>query len=59
MVTTTTQLAKSFTHFLSRLFLSVLPPCNYMYHMHTWCPRSVSDPLELELQMAVSHHVGA
>lgn len=30
-----------------------------MYHMNTWCPRSVSDLLERELQMAVSHCVGA
>ncbi|KAM7332673.1 hypothetical protein ACRRTK_009381 [Alexandromys fortis] len=54
-----TQPAKSFV-----LFLNFYKCFAYMYinmdHMHAWCPRSaMSDPLELELQMAVSYHVSA
>ena len=38
--------------------------CMYVYHVHAWClgPSEAEEgirPLELELQMAVSHHVGA
>jgi hypothetical protein len=34
----------------------------YVYHMHASCPRKQKitlDPLELELKIAVSHHVDA
>lgn len=37
--------------------MDVLPGCTSSNHLHAWCPerlKDVSDPLELELQMAVS-----
>ena len=50
--------------FLFTLFhhMSVLVECMYVYHMHASCPRKQKitlDPLELELKIAVSHHVDA
>lgn len=39
--------------------MSVLPV--YIYTVHTWClhsQKSVLDPLELELEVVVSHYVG-
>lgn len=41
--------------------MSVLPVRMFMYHMWGWCPevRRVSNTLGLELQMVVSHLVGA
>lgn len=36
--------------------------CMYVHHLHTWCPKKTKsplDPLELEVGMAVNHHVGA
>jgi hypothetical protein len=41
--------------------MSVLPVRMFMYHMWGWCPevRRVSNTLGLELQMVVSHYVGA
>jgi hypothetical protein len=33
-----------------------------VHHVHAWCPqwqKRVLDALELELQMAMGHHVGA
>lgn len=43
------------------MFMDVLPACMSVHHMRVWCrggQRRVSDPLELELQTVVSHHVG-
>lgn len=39
----------------------ILPTCLYMYQRCAWClqKRMVSDPLELQLQAVVRHHVGA
>lgn len=37
------------------MYVSVLPSCTFMYHM---CALSV-EALEMELQIVVSHHVGA
>lgn len=31
----------------------------YMYHECAWCQKRASDSIALELQMLVSHHVGA
>lgn len=28
-------------------------------HLYVWCSERALEPLELELQMVVSHHVGA
>lgn len=44
--------------------MRVLPACMHMHHVNASCPQSleehrVSDPLEPELWMTVSHHVGA
>ena len=36
----------------------VLPACMYVDHVHAGCPWQL-DALELEIQMDVSHHVGA
>ena len=33
--------------------------CIYVYCMCTCCPQRVLDTLELELQLVMSHHVGA
>lgn len=35
-----------------------LPKCMFVYHMHAWWPKRVSEPLDLELQ-TVMNHVGA
>lgn len=43
-------------------FCLILPTYMYVYHMSTWCqwrPEEGVGPLEMELQVAVSHHVGA
>ena len=40
----------------SWLFFSA---CIYVYHMHAGGQKRVSDLLELELKVVVSHHVGA
>lgn len=40
--------------------MNVLPTCMYVYHIHVSCPwKGVSDVLKLELQMVVTHNVGA
>jgi hypothetical protein len=42
--------------------MHVLPASVSAYHMPAWCPvmpEKVPDPLELELWIVVSHHVGA
>lgn len=46
---------------LLKMYLSVLPVCMYVYHMHTWylwMLERTSDPLELNLWAVLSHHVG-
>lgn len=39
--------------------VGVLSTCTPMHCIHTWCPRKLSDALELELLLFVSHPVGA
>ena len=42
--------------------MRVLPTCMSAHRMLNWCPQRqerVSEPLELELQMVVTSHVGA
>jgi hypothetical protein len=42
--------------------MGILPACKSAYHVHFWChgeKKKTSDLLDLELQMAVSHNVGA
>lgn len=42
--------------------MSVVTAHIYVHHMHTWClqrSERVLELLELELEMVVSHHVGA
>lgn len=44
------------------MFVNVLPACMYVYCRHAWYPQRPEEgvnPLELELSMVVSHHVGA
>lgn len=42
--------------------MNVLPACVSANHMCVWCPQKKKkralDPLGLELQMVLSHHVG-
>lgn len=45
-----------FFYFMS---MSILTRCMSVHHMHVWCLGRVPDPLELELWMIVSCHVGA
>lgn len=52
------------TKYLSLLCIcvSVLPVCTYIHKMDAWCPQRSEEgvrPLEPELQMVVSCHVGA
>lgn len=38
---------------------SALPTCIYVYHVHALCPQGqkmLLNPLELKLQMIISHH---
>ena len=54
----------AFIFFLLSLLqiIIVLDEVIYCYHMHPKCPRKQKitlDPLELELKIAVSHHVDA
>jgi hypothetical protein len=41
------------------IYICVCVLCMYVYCVHVWHPERVLDPLELELQMIVSHHVNA
>ena len=55
-------LTNSFILLFYFLCVSILPPSKSLHQMHTWYlwrPEEGTDPLELELQTIVSHHVGA
>lgn len=39
--------------------VSILLACVFMYHMHAKCPQRALDPLKLDFQVVVSHHVDA
>lgn len=47
------------------MHMSALPTCMYVCILYGWClvsedvKRKESDPLELELEVVVNHHVGA
>ena len=41
--------------------MSILPACMHVHHVHVCCPQGSEeglDSLNMELQMALSHHVG-
>lgn len=47
---------------LKFMYVSVLPVCMFVHHTCAWCPwRSEEelDPPKLEVQVVVSHYVGA
>lgn len=54
---------KTLLGFIYFMWMTVLSAYMLVYYMHVWCcwtqRRGLLDPLELKLQMAVSHHVGA
>ena len=47
-------------HTLIFVYMNVLPAMMSIYHMCAWCPKRPEGltPLEMELQMVLSYHVG-
>lgn len=41
------------------MWMDILHTCMSMYHFYAWCQKRVLDPLGLEVQIIMSHYVGA